>query len=148
LDKPLPNTTPRYPMRSTAFVFLLFAVAAAAIWLGLRLITNTDPDVMVNVVLFLFALFLAFGSLGTLVAWLLWARRWGEPKGYQIAVRQGIWVGLFATLLAALQVWHLFSWLAVGALVLVLGSLEALLLLQPDATLSAGSTETTPKKEP
>jgi hypothetical protein len=119
-------------MRSTAFAFLLITLTAVAIWLGLRLIITTDPDTPVNVGVFVFALFLAFGSFGALVAWLLWARLWAEPKGYRIAIRQGIWVGLFAALIATLQVWQLLSWLAVGALILVLGGIEALLLLQPD----------------
>lgn len=142
MDKPLPSTTPRYPMRSTAFVFLLITIIAAAVWLGLRLATNTSPSTPVNVVLFHFALFLAFGSLGTLVAWLLWARRWAEIKGYQIAIRQGIWVGLLVTILGVLLIWQMFSWLAVGALTLVFGSLEALLLLQPDAISPADASDT------
>lgn len=121
---------------------MLIMVIAAAIWLGLRLIINTDPTQAVNVIFFVFALFLAFGSLGTLVAWALWARRWTEPKGYQIAIRQGIWLGLFAALIATLQVWHLLSWLAVGAMVLVLGGLEALLLLQPEPVTRETAAET------
>lgn len=133
-------------MRSTAFIFILITVTATAIWLGLRLIITTDPTRAVNVILFVFALFLTFGSVGTLVAWTLWARRWAEPRNYRIAIRQGIWIGLFASLIATLQVWQLLSWLAVGALVLVLGGLEALLLLQPDSlTTEAGDGE--PAKE-
>lgn len=129
-------------MRSTAFVFMLIMVIAAAVWLGLRLIINTDPTQAVNIILFVFALFLAFGSAGALMAWVLWARRWAEPKGYQIAIRQGIWVGLFAALIATLQVWHLLSWLALGAMILVFGGLEALLLLQPDPVTTETSAET------
>jgi hypothetical protein len=129
-------------MRSTAFVFMLIMVTAAAIWLGLRLIITTDPTQAVNVVLFVFALFLAFGSVVALLAWALWARRWTEPKGYQIAIRQGIWAGLFAAMIATLHVWQLLSWLAVGAMVLVLGGLEALLLLQPEPVKTETGTET------
>ncbi len=121
---------------------MLIMVTAAAIWLGLRLIITTDPTLAVNVILFVFALFLAFGSAGTLVAWTLWARRWAEPRGYRIAIRQGIWVGLFAALIATLQVWQLLSWLAVGAMVLVLGGLEALLLLQPEPVTTEANAET------
>ena len=62
-------------MRSTAFIFMLIMVTAAAIWLGLRLIITTDPTLAVNVILFVFALVLAFGRAGTLVAGTLWARR-------------------------------------------------------------------------
>jgi len=133
-------------MRSTAFAFLMIVITAGAIWLGLRLIITTDPDTSVNVGLFVVALFLAFGSFGALVAWLLWARRWAEPKGYPIALRQGIWVGMFAALIATLQVWQLLSWLAVGAMLLIFGGLEALLLLQPESG-AAGTGEATINNE-
>lgn len=125
-------------MGSTAFVFLLLALMAVAIWLGQLMVITTDPNQPVNVALFVFALFLGAGSFGALAAWLLWARRWKEPKGYIIAVRQGIWVGTLVALSAILLIWDLFSWLAAGAIVLVLGGLEALLLLQPDSAAKDG----------
>jgi hypothetical protein len=128
-------------MRSAAFAFLLLMITAAAVWLGLRMIINTDPDSVVNVLIFLLALFLAASSFGALCAWALWARRWREPKGYQIAVRQGAWAGLVAALVAVLQMWQLLTWLAVGAMLLVFGGVEALLLLQPEPVPTPSTEE-------
>lgn len=143
LDKPLPKANPSVSMRSTAFTFILLTMMAAALWLGQRQIFSTDPNIPINLIFFLFALFIGAGSLGALLSWALWARRWAEPKGYRIAIRQGIWVGLFVALIATLLVWQLLSWLAAGALVLVFVGLEALLLLQPErGTAEAEETDT------
>ena len=131
-----------FAMRSAAFVFLLLAVTAAAVWVGMRLIITTDPDAVTNVLLFLFVLFLASGTFGALCAWALWARRWPEPRGYRIALRQGGWVGLVVALAALLQVWQILTWLALGAMFLVFGGFEALLLLQPDPKVQPTAAET------
>lgn len=122
-------------MRSAAFTFPLFIVFALAVWLGQRQVISSDPDESINVILFGVAVFLGVGSLTALLSWGLWTRRWqSSNKGYQVAIRQGIWVGLLVAAITLLHVWQLLSWLAIGAMVLIFGGLEALLLLQPDTT--------------
>lgn len=121
-------------MKSTAFSLVLLGVATVALWLLLHMIINTDPDTPLNLVIGIFAAFLTAGSVAAALSLWTLARRWKEPKRYQIAVREGVWVGLLVAIIMSLRVFNLLSWLVAGALVLIFGGLEALLLLQPETS--------------
>lgn len=110
---------------------------AVGIWLLLRVVVNTDPNINANRIFFLASLLLAAGALGSILSWFGLAQRWPAPKSYGIAVRQGVWIGLLVMLVALFKLANFLTFYAVGATLLVLGGLEAILLLQGEE--NAGS---------
>lgn len=118
-------------MRSTSFV-LAFAISIVlSIWMLMRMVINTDPDVTSNVAVVLLLLFCAAASLITLLSW--WAiRRWRGEERRAMAVRHGVWGGLLVVALPVLRWMDALSVLVLIAVLLVVFGLESLILLQPE----------------
>jgi hypothetical protein len=112
------------------FVAFLVVVIILSVWLIMRMVINTDPNVPANVAVVLLLLFLASGSLTSLLSWGV-TRRVLHEERYAMSLRHGVWGGLFLISLPLLRWLDALSVLVVSALLLIILGLESLLLLQP-----------------
>lgn len=116
-------------MRTFRFTVPLIALLGLSLWLIIRIVTRSSPDVTANVAVVLALLFLAAGSVVALVSWLLVRALRGELNE-TMALRHGLWAGLFVVLLPLLRWGSLLNPLMVAALLLVIVSVEAMLMLR------------------
>jgi hypothetical protein len=112
------------------FIVSLLVVIILSVWLIMRMVINTDPTVPANVAVVLLMLFLAGGSLTSLLSWAVVRRALREDR-YAMSLRHGVWGGLFLISLPLLRWLDALSVLVVSALLLIILGLESLLLLQP-----------------
>lgn len=116
-------------MRNTTFIALHLLSLSLAGWLLARMVLHSDPKVPANVMVVLFLLFLLSGTLTSLLSWAL-LRYLAGSAAPQMALRHGLWGGLFLISLPILRWLGILSVLVVGALLLIFFGLESLLLLQ------------------
>jgi hypothetical protein len=118
-------------MRSTSFVLAFSITTILSVWMMMRMVINTDPDVTSNVAVVLLLLFTAAASVITLLSW--WAvRRWRGEERRTMAVRHGVWGGLLVVALPLLRWMDALSVLVIIAVLLVVFGLESLISLQPE----------------
>lgn len=127
-------------MRATYFVLASILSLVLAGWLLLRMVIHTDPEVPANVAIVLLLLFLFTASLTSLLSWALVRRLWGEER-FAMAVRHGVWAGLFLLLLPVLRWLDTLSVLVIGAVLLIILGLESLILLHQGQGEEGGQVE-------
>jgi magnesium-transporting ATPase (P-type) len=136
-------------MRSTSFVLAFSVIIILAVWLLLRMVINTDPDVPTNVAVVLLLAFTIAASVITLASWWLIRRFRGEERR-AMAMRHGVWGGLLLVALPLLRWMEALSVLVIIAVLLVVFGLESLILLQPEpqerAEEQADEPSVTPSK--
>ncbi len=115
--------------QTISFVLPLVIAIMLAVWLIMRMVIHTDPDVPANVAVVLLLVFVAAGSLTSLLSWGLIRRIAGEER-FGAALRHGVWGGALLVALPLLRWLDALSPLVVGALLLIVCGLESLILLQ------------------
>lgn len=111
------------------FALALLASLLGALWTMVTMVRLTDPDEQRNVAIVLAALYIASGALVTLLSW-LFMRRILQQERPLLALRHGMWGGLFVLSLPVLRWQDALSPLLIVAVLLIIFGLESSLLLR------------------
>ncbi len=118
-------------MKPYQFLVPLAVLLGLALWGLARLVTQSSPDSWVNVLIALLLILVAASSLVAMISWLLiyYLRRENRP---QMALRHGVWGGLFVVALPLLRWGSLLNGLMVGALLIALLAAEAWIMVRSE----------------
>lgn len=116
-------------MRNFFFTLPLLSLAFFSFWQFIRMVTTTSPENNTNVAIVLFLIFVMAACLSALLSWKVMQQLRGENR-FLMALRHGIWAGLFLVSLPVLRWLHMLSLLVIGGVLLIIFGLESLILLQ------------------